>query len=93
MLCSQPGPAVLVTVPIYTPPTPNPPGAPTVSTPVVTGSSSATCTVSWNMVPGATYYRIFVNGNFAAQASTPPVTLDVGAYVGQTISVSVAACN
>jgi hypothetical protein len=91
--CSNPGPAATVTVPQYQKPVPNAPGAPTVTNINVTGPSAATAKVSWNTVAGATYYKIFVNGQYLTQANAPPVTVNLGAYVGQTIQVSVAACN
>jgi hypothetical protein len=85
MPCSQPGPAATVTVPLAAPPTP---GMPTVSN--VTATS---CTVNWTPVQGATYYKILVNNNPVAQASYPPVTLNVSEYQGQTIQISIQACN
>jgi hypothetical protein len=91
--CSQPGPAATVTVPQYQPPIPNAPGAPTVTNINVTGPNAASATVSWNTVAGATYYKIFINGKYIGQVSKPPALVDLGAYVGQTIQVSVAACN
>ncbi len=89
--CSNPGPAATVTVPQYVPPTPNPPGAPSVNVPTPTNPSSVTATVSWGAVSGATSYKLYVNGSVVWTGSVTSVQVQL--TPGQTYQIAVAACN
>ncbi len=90
MPCSQPGPAAQVYVPPYQE-APPAPGAPTVGTPQVVSSTTAYVSVSWNTVSGATYYKVFVNGQEVTQTQSTSVTLTL--TPGQTYQIAIAACN
>jgi len=85
--CSQPGPAVTINIPV---PAPNPPGTPTVNYQVI-DVNTAKVTVSWNSVAGATYYKVFVNGQEVTQVQGTSVTINL--KPGQTYQIAVAACN
>jgi hypothetical protein len=72
---------------------PSPPSAPpSVGTPNVTGPDTAEVDVSWDPVPGATYYQVFVNGQYAVQVQETKVKL-TNLRPGQTYSIAIAACN
>lgn len=73
---------------------PNPPGQPQVSVNVI-DQNTAEASVSWDAVPGATYYKVFVNGQVAAGAeSVQGTTATLHNLVpGQTYNIAVAACN
>jgi hypothetical protein len=77
--------------PPSTPPSP-PSTPPRVSTPVVTGPDKAEVDVSWDPVPGATYYQVFVNGQYATQVRGTTVRLTT-LKPGRTYQIAVAACN
>jgi len=71
---------------------PSPPGQPTVEV-TVTGPNTAEAVVSWNPVPGATYYKVYCDGQEVlsnVQGTTATLT---GLVPGQTYQISVAACN
>lgn len=88
MPCSQPGPAATVNIPL---PAPNPPGQPTVGTPQVVSSTTAYVPVSWSPVSGATYYKVYVNGQEVAQTQSTSITLTL--TPGATYQIAIAACN
>jgi len=89
--CSQPGPAVTVNIPL--PPPPSPPGAPTVEYQVIS-AATANVTVKWSPVPGATYYKVFVNGSLATQVEgNTNTSVILQLQPGQTYQIAVAACN
>jgi hypothetical protein len=72
---------------------PSPPSTPPrVGTPVVTGPDTAEVDVSWDPVPGATYYQIFVDGQYAREVQGTTVRL-TALKPGRTYRIAVAACN
>jgi len=87
MPCSQPGPARSVTVPAFVP---QPPGQPTVNVQTPTNPNSVTATVSWNSVPGATSYKVYVNGQEVWSGSS--TSCQINLVPGNTYQIAVAAC-
>jgi len=74
------------------PEAPNPPGQPTVQT-NVTGPNTAEADVSWGAVPGAAYYKVFVDGREVVGNVSGTTAKLTGLVPGRTYSISVAACN
>jgi hypothetical protein len=79
------------------PPGPGAPPAPT-SPPNVSISliseHTAKLDISWDAVPGATYYEILVNGNRVGSFQTTSATIQLtNVSPGDTLQVAIKACN
>lgn len=69
------------------------PGQPTVVSTEVTGPYTASVTVSWSRVEGASYYKVYVNGNeVLSNVNTTTATI-TGLIPGQSYQIAVAACK
>jgi len=71
---------------------PNPPGQPTVEV-TVTGPNTAEAVVSWNPVPGATYYKVYRDGQEVLSNVRGTTATLTGLVPGQTYQIAIAACN
>jgi len=71
---------------------PNPPGQPTVQV-TVTGPNTVEAVVSWGAVSGAAYYKVYVDGNVAADNVRGTSVKLTNLVPGQTYQIAVAACN
>ncbi len=71
---------------------PSSPGQPQVSV-NVTGQSTAEADVSWSPVSGASYYKVFVNGQEVISSVSGTTARITGLVPGNSYQVSVAACN
>lgn len=91
--CSTPATASF-SVPAYTVPPPAQPTNVTVSNVQVTGQNTWTATVNATSSPGATAYKIFLDGTEVDNGTVTsfPQTIE-GSAPGQTHQVGVSACN
>jgi hypothetical protein len=71
---------------------PNPPGMPLVSNITVIDQNRAEADVSWNAVPNATYYRVYVDGNVVADNVRTTSCHITNLIPGRTHQIQVAAC-
>ena len=89
--CSQPGPAATISIPPYVPPPPPAPGMPRVQYQVV-DANTALVDISWDPVPGATYYQILVDNN-VVQTVQNNTSTQIRLAPGRTYQIQIKACN